>query len=455
MTPEQYQKLKELFQVAREMSPEERPAFLDSKCGHDRSLRQAVDQLLAEESKPRGAIDSGALGGGFKIGPPTAIVAEPPHAHVSRKIGRYHTKRVIAEGGMGTVYEAVQENPRRVVALKVMARGVTSRSALRRFEYESQILGRLRHPGIAQIYEAGVQNDDSGSVPYFAMEYIAGAKIITEYVNSKKLSTREQLELFVRVCEAVQHGHQKGIIHRDLKPSNILIDSSGQPKVIDFGVARATDSDLAITTLQTDVGQLIGTVQYMSPEQCAADPHDLDTRSDVYALGVLLYELLTGTLPYDVGSSTVLNATRMVQEAKPKRLSSVDARLRGDLETITSKALEKDRENRYQSAAELGNDIRRYLNNEAIVARPPTLGYQLRMFAKKNKSFCRAALAIVLVLVLGIIGTSIGLAQARLAAASARLAVDTGAGRRRPRRAGRTRPAPARRSPAPGLRPCR
>ena len=192
---------------------------------------------------------------------------------IGKYIGGFHVKRIIATGGMGIVYEATQTNPRRTIALKIMKRGITSRSALRRFQYEAQILARLRHPGIAEIYQAGIHEDEIpgyGKIeePFFAMEYIPNAKTIVEYANVNNLSIRERLELFTKVCEAIHHGHQKGIIHRDLKPSNILVDSSGQPKVIDFGVARSTDSDMAVTTLQTDVGKLIGTLQYMSPEQC-------------------------------------------------------------------------------------------------------------------------------------------------------------------------------------------
>ena len=209
-------------------------------------------------------------------------------------IGHFTLKRLIGSGGMGRVYEARQENPRRTVAIKVMNRGTASRSALRRFEFEAQVLARLKHPGIAQIHEAGTFDDGTGGVPWFAMEYIGNAKSVTDYARDARLRTRQRVQLFRQACEAVAHGHQRGVIHRDLKPGNLLVDGGGQLKVIDFGVARSTDSDLAATTMQTDVGELIGTVQYMSPEQFDADPHDLDIRSDVYALGVVLYELLTG-----------------------------------------------------------------------------------------------------------------------------------------------------------------
>jgi tetratricopeptide (TPR) repeat protein len=283
---------------------------------------------------------------------PTQTVSDGPlRGGIPRRIGQYRIKRAIASGGMGTVYEATQEQPRRVVAVKVMKLGIASRSALRRFEYESQLLARLRHPGIAQVYDAGTHRDSSGTVPYFAMEYIPNAKPITDYVREKTPGYRARLELFAQVCDAVHHGHQKGIIHRDLKPANILVDSQGQPKIIDFGVARSTDSDMAVTTLQTDVGQLIGTLQYMSPE----------------------------------------------------RLSAVDRTLRGDLETVVLKALEKERDRRYQSALELAQDIRRYLSREAISARPPSIVYQLRMFARRHRAGFAAIAAIFVVLVAGVV----------------------------------------------------
>ncbi|MHC4273274.1 MAG: protein kinase domain-containing protein [Planctomycetota bacterium] len=327
-------------------------------------------------------------------------------ARIPDKIGHYRIKRVIAAGGMGIIYEAVQDHPRRTVALKVIKQGIASRSALRRFEYEAQILARLRHPGIAQVYEAGMHDDGSGGTPFFAMEYIAGAKDIVEYAEAKELGTRSRLRLFTKACEAVHHGHQKGIIHRDLKPANILIDSTGQPKIIDFGVARATDSDLAMPTLQTDVGQLVGTVQFMSPEQIDADPHDIDTRSDVYALGIVLYRLVTNQLPYDVSSTAIYEATRMVREQQPKRVSAIDRTLRGDVETIVLHALEKDRDRRYQSALELAQDIERYLHNRTIRARPPTLAYSFKTFVRRNKLIVGAVAAVFAALVFGIVGTS-------------------------------------------------
>ncbi len=322
-------------------------------------------------------------------------------------IGRYTIRSVIASGGMGTVYEALQESPRRRVALKVMKHGVASRSALRRFEFESELLGRLRHPGIAQVHEAGIHDDGSGGgVPYFAMEYIPNAKSLTQYARDRGLGTRERLELFAKVCEAVHHGHQKGIIHRDLKPANILVDSSGQPKVIDFGVARATDSDRAVTTQQTDIGQLIGTLQYMSPEQCDADPTDLDTRSDVYALGVVLYQLLCDRLPYDLKPLAMHEAARVIREDSPPRPSTFSRVLRGDIETIALKALEKQRERRYQSAHDFAEDLHRFLRGDPIIARPPSISYQLSAFAKRHRTLSIAAVTVMAVTVAALVVVS-------------------------------------------------
>jgi len=330
----------------------------------------------------------------------------PADPLIGTKIGSCTLKRILGSGGMGTVYEALQESPRRRVALKMMKKDITSRSATRRFESESQTLARLKHQGVAQIYEAGTHDDGSGGVPYFVMEYIPNAKTITEYADEKNLGTKKRMSLFTKVCDAIQHGHLKGIVHRDLKPGNILVDSSGQPKVIDFGVARSTDSDMVLTTLQTDVGQLIGTVQYMSPEQCEADPSDIDTRSDVYALGVILYELLTGKPPYSLQRMAIHEAVRIVREEEPAKLSTIGRHLRGDIETIAMKALEKDRERRYQSATELKQDIQHYLEDEPISAKPPGFIDYLRRFAKKHTAAAVAISTIFVVLVAAVVGIS-------------------------------------------------
>ena len=298
------------------------------------------------------------------------------------------------------MYAAVQENPQRTVAVKLMRAGVTSRSALRRFEFESQLLAQLRHPGIAQVYEAGIHESDDGPVPYFAMELVPDAKPITAFADAKDLNARKRMTLFRQVCDAVEHGHQRGIIHRDLKPGNILVDTDGQVKIIDFGVARSTDSDLAVTTMGTDVGQIIGTLQYMSPEQCEADPTKIDKRCDIYALGVVLFELLCGELPYDLTGAPIHEAARIICEQSPTQLSTISRKLRGDIETIVAKALEKDRERRYSSAATLGTDLARYLSNEPIMARRPTITYRTSKFLQKRKLAFVAGLALAAALAL-------------------------------------------------------
>jgi thiol-disulfide isomerase/thioredoxin len=318
-----------------------------------------------------------------------------------RNIGPYAIRRLIDSGGMGNVYEGIQENPRRPVAIKVMRQGVTSAEALRRFEIEAQLLARLRHPAIAQVYEAGTHQDPSGPVPYFAMEYIPAARTITDHAQENGLDTAARLDLFATVCDAVHHGHQKGIIHRDLKPGNILVDSSGRPKVIDFGVARATDSDLTLGTLQTSVGQLVGTLPYMSPEQCEADPNDIDTRSDVYSLGVVLYQLLTGELPYDLSKEPLTRAAKRIREEEPQDPSQFVAGMPRDLKTILLKALEKSRDRRYQSAYGLAQDIRRYRRGESIVARSPSVLYQLTVLARRNKALIGAAVGVFIALAVG------------------------------------------------------
>jgi WD40 repeat protein/tRNA A-37 threonylcarbamoyl transferase component Bud32 len=325
---------------------------------------------------------------------------------LGRDIGGVTIVRLIAEGGMGRVYEGKQEKPNRTVAVKVMRPGLTSPSVLKRFEYEAEVLGRLQHPGIAHIYSVGVHRLGNATVPYFIMEYIADAKPLTQYANDLKLPTRQRLDLFRNVCDAVAHGHQKGVIHRDLKPSNILVDCSGQPKVIDFGVARATDSDMALTTMQTDVGQLIGTLQYMSPEQFKADPNDIDVRSDVYALGVIFYELLAGKMPYDVKRKAVHEVARIVQEDDPTPLSSFNRALKGDVAVIAGKCLEKDRGRRYSSASELGSDIGRYLSGEPISASPPGFVDGLVRLAKKHRGPALAASAVFGALLLAVVGIS-------------------------------------------------
>jgi serine/threonine protein kinase/tetratricopeptide (TPR) repeat protein len=342
------------------------------------------------------------------LGPQPATVA----AKVPSTIGSYRIIRLLGEGGMGAVYEAEQDQPRRRVALKVIKSGWADRELLRRFELESQTLGRLHHPGIAQIYEAGAAETSFGSQPFFAMEIIHGKPLI-EYAEAKHLNTRQRLALMIQICEAVEHAHQRGIIHRDLKPGNILMEENGQPKILDFGLARVTDGDMQATR-QTDMGQLLGTLAYMSPEQVTADPLALDTRSDVYALGVILYELLAGRLPYEV-SRHVYEVVRTIQQVDPKPLSSINRAYRGDIETIAAKALEKDKTRRYGSAAELVADIRRYLEDRPIAAKPASTSYQLRKFARRNKMLVTGTFVVFLTLIVGVVVSTWQAVRARRA----------------------------------------
>ncbi|MEX2217612.1 MAG: serine/threonine-protein kinase [Phycisphaerales bacterium] len=334
--------------------------------------------------------------------------ADPPDELPARgrlasgQIGAYRITRLLGLGGMGEVYEAQQENPARTVAVKVVRPDLVTPEALRRFDHETRILGRLQHPGIASIFEAGRVETAGGPLPFFAMEFVEG-RPLTTYAAELKLGIRERLGLFLRVCEAVEHAHQKGVIHRDLKPGNILVDAGGRPRVLDFGVARATEADIRATTLHTEAGRLIGTLPYMSPEQVEGDSDNLDTRSDVYSLGVVLYELLGGRLPHEVkggGRARIAEAVRAIHDSEPAPLSSIDRVFRGDLETIVGKAMAKERERRYQGVGELAGDIRRYLADEPIVARRPSAWYQARRFARRNKVASASLVALIAVLAL-------------------------------------------------------
>jgi len=374
---ERWLRIKNIFNEAVLCSRNERDAFLKDACKGDKALRTEVEELIDADTSVDDFLETPAV--------TFTVTDETGEKLVGTKIGNYFLKRVISYGGMGVVYEAIQDQPMRTVAVKVMKEGLASRSAQRRFEYESEILAKLKHPGIAQVIEADAHSTEgAATTPYFVMEYIPDAKPITKYAWGEKLSVRERLRLFMQTCEAVYHGHQKGIIHRDLKPGNILVDPQGNVKVIDFGIARITDSDLHLTTVQTDIGKLIGTVQYMSPEQCNADPNDLDIRSDVYALGVVLYEMLCELLPYDVRKAAVFEATRLICETPPKKPSTVNRTLRGDLETIVLKALEKNREHRYQTVQALAEDLRRYLNSEVILAKPAGVATKFIKTVKRN-----------------------------------------------------------------------
>ncbi len=333
------------------------------------------------------------------------------------QIGRYRIVSLLGEGGMGSVYEAEQDQPRRMVALKVVREDFVTPELVRRFALESQVLGRLQHPGIAQIFDAGTFEEEHATLPYFAMELVKGQPL-NEHAKTRSLDLRQRLELFSRVCDAVQYAHQQGVIHRDLKPANILVDDNGQPKVLDFGVARLTDADVQATR-QTSVGEVIGTLQYMSPEQANGDAASVDGRTDVYSLGVILYELMTDRLPYDLSRKMIHEAARVIVNDEPERLSSVNRQLRGDVEVIVAKALEKEKVARYNSAEAMASDVRRYLSDEPITARPASALYQLRKFARRNRALVTGLGVAAAVLVLG---TAVSLYQAVRATAAERLA---------------------------------
>lgn len=319
-------------------------------------------------------------------------------------VDQYRIVRLIGEGGMGAVFEAEQARPKRTVALKVVKLGLVDDSYRQRFEIESQALALLQHPGIAQIYAAASTPTPLGILPYFVMEFIHGESL-TAYADSQRLNTRQRLELMIKICEAVNHAHQRGIIHRDLKPGNILVDHEGNPKILDFGLARITNSDIE-TTRKTDIGQLMGTLPYMSPEQVLADPALLDTRSDIYALGVILFELLAGRLPYTTDKRMLHEAVRTIVEQEAPPLSSIHRSLRGDIETIVQTALHKDRNRRYASAAIMAGDLRRHLNSEPIVARPPSTIYQIQKFARRHKGLVLGLASVLLVLIIGVIAST-------------------------------------------------
>ncbi|GJM26700.1 MAG: hypothetical protein DHS20C16_31150 [Phycisphaerae bacterium] len=427
MNTSQHERIKKIFHAAADLPVSDQVAYVDEACAGDESMRAEVMSLLSHNEPVADAFSDDQLAA-MRSALEVAVGSDatdtdrfsmPSLSESPTRVGRYEILRVLGHGGMGVVYEAQQDNPKRVVAVKVIRPGLATHRIMQRFEHEAQALGRLQHPGIAHIYEAGVADVESKSElrsrqPFIAMELIRGQSLVS-YVREHDLSTNARLTLLASVCDAVEHAHSQGVIHRDLKPSNILVDASGQPKILDFGVARLTDSDVQVTTMHTNVGQLVGTLPYMSPEQVTTTSGTLDRRSDVYALGVILYEMLAGKLPHDLQTRSIPEAVQVIQNNEPSRLSSINTVFRGDVETIVSKALEKDPSRRYQSAGELADDLRRHLTDQPITARPPSTFYQFRKFARRNKPAVIGTAAVFVVLVAGVITTSIGMVRAKQA----------------------------------------
>ena len=466
----------ELFRAAFALPAGDVPAFLDARCSADADLRAAVERLLAARGRPDPAGEPGITRthnppapdqprddsmehvrtGSYEAGDeaaqpartaanaqtldgPTPFVHDTPGRRAEGVgaviAGRYRLMEMIGEGGMGTVYRAEQTEPvKRQVALKLIKTGIDSRSVVARFDAERQALALMDHPNIARVYDGGTT--PSGH-PFFVMELVRGVAL-TAYCDAHRLTMKARLELFVLVCAAVQHAHQKGIIHRDLKPGNVLVtevDGRPTPKVIDFGVAKATDQKLTDLSF-TDLGVVVGTPAYMSPEQADPNATDIDTRTDVYALGVMLYELLVGSPPIDAKQfkrGAVQEILRMVREVEPPRpstkVSTADdlpniaanrgidpaklaQALRGELDWVVMKALEKDRARRYETANAFARDVQRYLADEVVEARPPSRGYRLSKFVRRHKGRVIATGLVLFALVAGTIGTAIGLVRA-------------------------------------------
>ena len=419
---------RELFVAALHLRDAARVAFLDLACD-DRTVRSRVESLLLEHERLGGFLEPSAAPD--EAAPDPNATTDLPGEHLDTVIaGKYKLMELIGEGGMGSVWRAQQTEPvKRFVAVKLIKSGMDSKAVLARFEAERQALAVMDHPNIARILDGGVT--EAGS-PFFVMELVKGVPI-TEFCDARKMTPKQRLELFVPVCQAIQHAHQKGVIHRDIKPSNVLIalyDDKAVPKVIDFGIAKATGQALTDSSYQTAFGGVVGTPEYMSPEQASLNNLDIDTRSDVYSLGVLLYELLAGSPPFrsaDLKQAGMLEMLRVVREEEPPRpstkvstantLPSISANrgtepkkltglLRNELDWIVMKALEKDRARRYESANGFAADVQRHLAGEAVQAHPPSAGYRMRKFIRRHKGRVLAASLLFAALVAGLASTT-------------------------------------------------
>ncbi|MFN0132970.1 MAG: serine/threonine protein kinase [Phycisphaerales bacterium] len=401
MTPEQFQRVQKILPKARALDDAARAGFLDQQCPDDAEIRAEIESLLKSEPPASKFLDEPALGSAFSL-QPTVVFATPAPEAIPEAIGPYHILSVLGEGGFGVVFLAERRKPFiQKVAIKVLRRGLEG-GAVARFEHERQALAVLDHPNVAKVFDAGTTEHGR---PFFVMEYVHGEPL-NAYCDRQQLSLRDRLELFIPVCEAIQHAHSKGIIHRDLKSSNILVasrDNRTVPKVIDFGVAKAVNQAITGLPNLTEAGQFVGTPEYMSPEQAAMGQVDIDTRSDVYGLGVVLYELMCGLLPFDSERLRLrgyLEACRIIREEQPpkpsERFAKADYRrgeiadhrrttqddlereLRRELDWVPLKAMRKDRVERYATAKQLGDDLRRYLDGKPLEAGPESRLYRAR-----------------------------------------------------------------------------